>query len=141
MRNWVLLLASCCAEVLWVLGLKASDGFTRPVVSAVTVLGILVSFWLYAKTLQRFSVSTGYALYTGIGTVGTTVAGVILLGETLTWSRLGFLALLLIGIIGLKAAAEDENEDGRSGAASLPADAAGGADAASPGAASKGGRG
>lgn len=106
MRNWLLLLASCIVEVLWVVGLKASDGFTRPGPSVATACGIIVSFWLFAKTLQRFSVSTGYALFTGIGTVGTTVAGVIWLGESLTWSRFVFLALLLFGIVGLKATAE-----------------------------------
>ncbi|WP_231571108.1 DMT family transporter [Gordoniibacillus kamchatkensis] len=114
MSNWLLLMASCVLEVLWVIGLKASYGFTRGVPSILTVIGILASFWLFAKTLQRFSVSTGYALFTGIGTVGTTVAGVLWLGEPMSWSRLVFLALLLFGIIGLKATAE-RAEDADSG--------------------------
>lgn len=106
MSNWMLLMASCVLEVLWVLGLKASYGFTRSGPSVLTLIGILVSFWLFAKTLQRFSVSTGYALFTGIGTVGTTAAGVLWLGEAMSWTRLVFLALLLFGIIGLKTTAE-----------------------------------
>ncbi|MFC0211298.1 DMT family transporter [Paenibacillus chartarius] len=106
MNNWVLLLASCAAEILWVMGLKLSNGFTHPVYSILTGLCIALSFWLFAKTLKRFSISTGYALYTGIGTVGTTIAGALWLGEALTWSRVLFLALLLFGIIGLKMQSE-----------------------------------
>lgn len=110
LSNWLLLAASCVFEVLWVLGLKASDGFSRGGIALLTVIGILVSFWLFAKTLQRFSVSTGYALFTGIGTVGTTVAGVLWLNEAMSWSRFGFLSLLLFGIIGLKMSSEQAGE-------------------------------
>lgn len=99
---WSLLLAAGLLEIVWATALKQADGFTRlwPSVLAVTVSG--ASFVLLAVALQNLPVGTAYAVWVGIGALGVAVAGILALGEPATPARLGFLALIVIGVAGLK---------------------------------------
>ncbi|MCW5592990.1 MAG: quaternary ammonium compound efflux SMR transporter SugE [Betaproteobacteria bacterium] len=104
---WGVLLLAGLAEVWWAVGLKYTDGFTRPVPTALTVAGMVVSVWLLAVALRTIPLGTGYAVWTGIGAVGTAVAGMILFGESRDALRLACIALIVAGIAGLKLATPD----------------------------------
>jgi len=94
--------------VAWAIGLKYSDGFRRPVVTTFTVLAMLASFWGLAQALRALPVGTGYAVWTGIGAVGTSLLGIALLGEPRDPRRLACIALIVAGIVGLKLLAPAE---------------------------------
>ena len=102
---WVYLVIAGLFEITWAIGLKYADGFTRLVPSVVTVVGMIVSVVLLGLALRELPVGTGYAVWTGIGTVGAAVLGMILFNEPATAIRLGCIALIVVGIIGLKFAA------------------------------------
>lgn len=99
---WLLLLLAGVFEVVWAVGLKYTDGFTRPVASAVTIAGMIVSVWLLSVALKTIPLGTGYAIWTGVGAVGTAIAGMILFGESRAALRLACIALIVAGIVGLK---------------------------------------
>ena len=99
---WLYLAIAGVFEIVWAVGLKYSDGFTRPLASAITVAGMVVSFWCLALALKEIPIGTGYAVWVGIGAVGTAVLGIALFGESAAWPRLACIALILAGIIGLK---------------------------------------
>jgi quaternary ammonium compound-resistance protein SugE len=101
-RAWLWLLVAGLLEVGWAIGLKASDGFRRPGISALTVLGMIASFYGLAQALKELPVGTGYAVWTGIGAVGTAIAGIVLFGESRDVGRLVSMALIVAGIIGLR---------------------------------------
>jgi quaternary ammonium compound-resistance protein SugE len=101
-RAWLWLLVAGLLEVGWAIGLKASDGFRRPGISARTVLGMIASFYGLAQALKELPVGTGYAVWTGIGAVGTAIAGIVLFGESRDVGRLVSMALIVAGIIGLR---------------------------------------
>lgn len=101
-KAWLWLLVAGLLEVAWAIGLKASDGFRRPGVSALTVLGMIASFYGLAQALKVLPVGTGYAVWTGIGAVGTSIAGMILFGESRDVGRLVSIALIVAGIVGLR---------------------------------------
>lgn len=101
---WAVLLVAGLFEIGWAIGLKYTDGFSRPVPTILTVLSIIVSMGLLGVALKTLPVGTGYAVWTGIGTVGTATLGILLLGEPATAIRLGCIALIVIGILGLKLA-------------------------------------
>lgn len=101
-RAWVLLIMAGLFEVGWAVGLKYTDGFTRLVPSVLTVLGMIASFALLAQALRTIPVGTGYAVWTGVGAVGTAIFGIIVLGESREAVRLVSLLLIVAGIIGLK---------------------------------------
>jgi quaternary ammonium compound-resistance protein SugE len=103
-RAWLLLVLAGLCEVGWAIGLKYTAGFTRPLPSVLTVAGMIVSFWLLAQALRVLPVGTGYAVWTGIGAVGTAILGIVLLGEPRTTARLVSIALIVAGIVGLKLA-------------------------------------
>ena len=107
MKNWIILCMAGLFEVVWAIGLKYTDGFTRPVPTALTVAGMVVSVWLLAVALRTIPLGTGYAVWTGIGAVGTAVAGMILFGESRDALRLACIALIVAGIAGLKLATPD----------------------------------
>ena len=88
--------------VAWAIGLKLSDGFRRPGVSALTVAGMILSFILLSQGMRRLPAGTAYAVWTGIGSAGTALVGIWLLGESATAARLACLGLILAGIVGLK---------------------------------------
>lgn len=104
-RPWLLLLAAGLFEVVWAVSLKASRGFTRPGPSALTLGAMAVSIWLLAQALRSFPVGTAYAVWTGIGAAGTALAGIWLFGESRDVGRLVSLALIVIGIVGLRLSA------------------------------------
>jgi quaternary ammonium compound-resistance protein SugE len=99
---WVALLFAGLFEVGWAIGLKYTEGFTRLVPSLLTVLCMIVSIVLLGIALRTLPVGTGYAVWTGIGTVGTAFLGIALFGEPATALRLGCIALIVAGIGGLK---------------------------------------
>lgn len=102
--NWVLLVLAGLLEVVWALGLKQSAGFTRPAASAFTIAAMVASFYLLSLALRTLPLGTAYAVWVGIGAVGTVVAGAVLLGESLSALKLASVALIAAGIIGLKIA-------------------------------------
>ncbi|MFO0293646.1 MAG: DMT family transporter [Rhodospirillales bacterium] len=99
---WLYLAIAGVLEVVWALGLKMSAGFTRPLPSAVTLAGAAASFYFLALALRDLPVGTGYAVWVGIGAVGTAVFGIVLLGEALTPLRAGGIALIVAGVALLK---------------------------------------
>ncbi|TGB03966.1 DMT family transporter [Halobacillus salinus] len=99
---WIYLLIGALFEVGWAVGLKMSDGFTRPIISIVTVVLIIISFFFFTKALKEIDVGTGYAIFTGIGAAGTAVIGMTFLGDSASAGKVFFIGLLLVGIIGLK---------------------------------------
>ena len=89
-------------EVVWAIGLKYSDGFRKPVPSAITVTAMIASFYSLAQALKTLPIGTGYAVWTGIGAVGTALVGVLVFGESRDLGRVLSVALIIGGIIGLK---------------------------------------
>lgn len=89
-------------EVIWAIGLKYSDGFRKPAPTAITVTAMIASFYYLAQALKTLPVGTGYAVWTGIGAVGTAIVGVLVFGESRDLGRLLSVALIVCGIIGLK---------------------------------------
>ncbi|MFY2763273.1 quaternary ammonium compound efflux SMR transporter SugE [Arenimonas sp. MALMAid1274] len=99
---WLYLAIAGVMEIVWAVGLKYSEGFTKPWPSVVTVLGMAVSFYYLALALKQIPLGTGYAVWVGIGAVGTALLGIVLFGESAAWPRLACIALIVAGIVGLK---------------------------------------
>jgi len=102
---WVYLVFAGLFEIGWAIGLNYTDGFSRLVPSLLTVASMIVSLGLLGLALKTLPVGTAYAVWTGIGTVGTALLGVSLLGEPATVARLACIGSIVAGIIGLKLAA------------------------------------
>ncbi|MBY0296717.1 MAG: quaternary ammonium compound efflux SMR transporter SugE [Methylobacterium sp.] len=102
---WLYLFVAGLFEIGWAIGLKYTEGFTRLVPSLLTVASMVVSLWLLGLALKTLPVGTSYAVWTGIGTVGTAILGIVLLGEPATLLRLLCIGLIVAGIMGLKFAA------------------------------------
>jgi quaternary ammonium compound-resistance protein SugE len=100
---WLYLIIAGLFEVAWAIGLKYTNGFSRVWPSALTILAMIISFGFLAQALKTIPVGTGYAVWTGIGAVGTAILGIILFSESASWTRLGSISLILAGIIALKA--------------------------------------
>ena len=100
--TWIILILAGLFEIVWAVGLKYTHGFTRLMPSLVTVGGMLISFWLLAVAMKTRPRGTAYAVWVGIGTVGAFVAGIILFQESLSWLRIASVALIVLGLIGLK---------------------------------------
>ena len=100
----LLLSAAIAAEVIATVSLKASDGFSRPVPSAITVVGYLISFWLLALVLKELSVGTTYAIWSAVGTAAVAVIGIAAYGESASVLKIASLGLIVLGVIGLNAA-------------------------------------
>ena len=103
-RAWAYVLVAGLFEVVWAIGLKYSEGFSRPGPSAVTVIAMVASMWLLAQAIRVLPAGTGYTVWVGIGAVGTAMLGIILLGESRQPLRLASIALIIVGIVGLKLA-------------------------------------
>lgn len=99
---WFYLLVAGVLEVVWAVGLKYSEGFTRLVPSVITAVATLASFWLLAISLKHIPLGTGYAVWVGIGAVGTAFVGMWLFKEPATVARLVCIGLIVAGIAGLK---------------------------------------
>ena len=102
--SWWIVLCAGLFEVAWAVGLKYSAGFTRPWPSLATLLTLLVSLWLLSLALRHLPLGTAYAVWVGIGVLGSALLGVLLFGETLTPLRLFSLGLIIAGVVGLKMA-------------------------------------
>ena len=103
--SWLFLFLAGLFEIGWAIGLKYTDGFSRPLPTVLTVLSMVVSLALLGLALKTLPVGTAYAVWTGIGTVGTALLGIYMLGEPATAVRLACIALIVSGIVGLKLAA------------------------------------
>ena len=99
---WLYLLGAGLLEVVWATALKFSDGLTRFWPSAIGIASAVVSFLLLVLALKTLPVGTAYAVWAGIGVGGVALIGIMALGEPVGMARLGFLALILAGIVGLK---------------------------------------
>jgi quaternary ammonium compound-resistance protein SugE len=102
---WVYLFVAGLFEIGWAIGLKYTDGFTRLAPSLFTLVSMVVSVVLLGLALKALPVGTGYAVWTGIGTIGTAILGMILFEEPATAIRLLCIGLIVAGILGLKLAA------------------------------------
>ena len=100
--NWFMLVLAGLFETCWAIGLKASHGFTRPWPSAFTVVTMILSVGLLAAAMKALPVGTAYAVWTGIGAVGTVLMGIWLFNEPATLARVLCLLLIIGGILGLK---------------------------------------
>lgn len=99
--SWTLIVIAGLFEIAWAVGLAYSEGLTRPWPSAVTVVAFGISLVLLAKAVQSLPVGTAYAVWTGIGAVGTAALGIVLLDEPASLSRVAFIGVIVVGIVGL----------------------------------------
>ena len=106
---WLILFIAGLFEIAWAIGLKYSDGFTKLWPSIFTVVSILVSMGLLAYSVKFLPVGTAYAVWTGIGAVGTAILGIILFEESKEFVRIFFIFLIIVGIVGLKIFAGSSN--------------------------------
>ncbi|WP_437630845.1 quaternary ammonium compound efflux SMR transporter SugE [Sorangium sp. So ce854] len=102
--SWLVLLLAGLLEVCWAVGLKYTEGFTRPLPTALTVTAIIASLYLLEVASRTLPIGTAYAVWVGVGACGAAIAGMVLFGEPATPARLGFLGLLVVSILGLKLA-------------------------------------
>ena len=99
---WVLLFLAGLLEVAWAVGLKYTDGFTRPLPTAATLVAMIASVILLALAVRTLPLGTAYAVWTGIGTAGAVLLGIVLFQDPATLARLFFVGLIVAGIVGLK---------------------------------------
>jgi quaternary ammonium compound-resistance protein SugE len=99
---WILLVLAGLFEIVWAVGLKYTEGFTRLWPTVGTVAAMIVSFGLLANVLKTLPIGTAYAIWTGIGAVGTALVGIIVLGESASPARLACIGMIAAGIVGLK---------------------------------------
>ncbi|WP_437500608.1 quaternary ammonium compound efflux SMR transporter SugE [Sorangium sp. So ce1099] len=99
---WLTLLLAGLLEVCWAIGLKYTEGFTRPLPTVLTIAAIVASLYLLESASRTLPIGTAYAVWVGIGASGAAIAGIFLFGEPATPARLGFLGLLVVAILGLK---------------------------------------
>ena len=104
MQAWIMLAAAGLFEIVWAIGLKYADGFTKPIPSAITITAMVISMWLLAQAARDLPIGTAYAVWTGIGAVGAALLGIMLFQESANLVRLGCVALIVVGIVGLKLA-------------------------------------
>ncbi len=101
---WALLVLAGLLEIVWAIGLKYTEGFTRFWPSVGTIAAMVVSMALLGIAVRQLPVGTGYAVWVGVGAVGTAILGIVLLGESASVARLVSIGLIVAGIIGLKLA-------------------------------------
>ena len=99
---WAILFAAGLLEIGWAIGLKYTEGFTRPLASILTLAAMAGSILLLGLALKTLPIGTAYAVWTGIGAVGTAILGIALFGEPATLARLACIGLIVAGILGLK---------------------------------------
>jgi quaternary ammonium compound-resistance protein SugE len=99
---WAILVVAGLFETGWAIGLKFTEGFTKPVPSVLTIVAMVVSMGLLGLAVRSLSVGTAYAVWTGIGSTGTVLLGIYLFGEPATAARLACIGLIVAGIVGLK---------------------------------------
>ncbi|KIQ98142.1 quaternary ammonium compound efflux SMR transporter SugE [Lysobacter sp. A03] len=102
--NWILLLTAGLFEIAWAIGLKYSEGFTRLWPTVGTLVAMAISVWMLGIAMKNLPVGTAYAIWVGVGAVGTVILGVVLFDEPVNALRIGSVALIIAGMIGLKLA-------------------------------------
>jgi quaternary ammonium compound-resistance protein SugE len=99
---WLYLIVAALFETGWAIGLEYSDGFTKLVPSIATLVLMTISVLLLGKAVQSLPIGTAYAVWTGIGAAATALLGIILFDETSNAARLGFIGLIIVGVVGLE---------------------------------------
>lgn len=99
---WIYLVAAGLFEVVWALGLKYTEGWTRLWPSLGTLAAMVISFWCLSQALKAIPIGTGYAIWTGIGAVGVAAFGILVFGESASPARLACIAMIVGGVVGLK---------------------------------------
>lgn len=100
--SWLILLLAGLLETVWAVGLKYTHGFTRPLPTIGTLVAMTASVWLLSIAVKNLPLGTAYAMWTGIGAVGAVILGIILFQEPVTAARIGCVALILAGLLGLR---------------------------------------
>ena len=101
---WTLLIVAGLFEIAWAIGLKYTNGFTRPLPTAGTIAAMVISVWLLGIAMKTLPVGTAYSVWVGVGAAGTVILGIILFKEPANALRLASIALVIAGIVGLKVA-------------------------------------
>jgi quaternary ammonium compound-resistance protein SugE len=99
---WIYLFIAGLFEIGWAVGLKYTEGFTKLWPSVLTIATMILSFYFLSTAVKTIPIGTAYAIWTGIGAVGTAILGIILFGESKEFMRMLFILLIIIGIVGLK---------------------------------------
>jgi quaternary ammonium compound-resistance protein SugE len=101
---WLVLFVAGLFEVVWAIGLKYTEGFSRPLASSITLIAMGASVWLLSIAMKFLPVGTAYAVWVGIGAVGTVALGIWLFDEPTGWLRIASVSMIIAGIVGLKLA-------------------------------------
>lgn len=107
---WIYLLIAGLFECAWAIGLKYTEGFSKPIATTLTVIAMAISFWLLSIAMRTIPVGTAYAVWTGIGAVGVAIMGMILFNESKDILRILCLLLIVSGIVGLKLVSDNPVE-------------------------------
>ncbi|MDZ7624901.1 MAG: quaternary ammonium compound efflux SMR transporter SugE [Ignavibacteriaceae bacterium] len=99
---WIYLFIAGLFEIGWAVGLKYTDGFTKLWPSVITIIGMILSFYFLSTAVKTIPIGTAYAVWTGIGAVGTAILGIFLFNESKEIVRIFFIFLIVVGIVGLK---------------------------------------
>ncbi len=102
MSSWITLVVAGIFEVFWALGIKASNGLTKPFASVVTVIFMIASLYLLAVASRQIPINISYTIWVGIGAIGTFLGNIVFFGEKTSPSQLLFFTIIVVGIIGLK---------------------------------------
>jgi quaternary ammonium compound-resistance protein SugE len=102
--SWYLLILAGVFEIAWAIGLEYSEGFSKPGPTLATAIAIVASMVLLSQAVKELPIGTAYAVWTGIGAVGTASLGIVLFDEPASLVRVGFIGLIVVGIVGLHAA-------------------------------------
>jgi quaternary ammonium compound-resistance protein SugE len=100
--SWYVLVLAGVFEICWAIGLQYSEGLTKPVPTVGTVVALLISMVLLARAVEDLPIGTAYAVWTGIGAVGTAALGIVLFDEPAALARLLFIGVIVVGIVGLR---------------------------------------
>lgn len=103
---WLILILAGLLEVVWASALKCTDGFTKVLPTSITLVTMLLSFWFLSVAMRTLPLGIAYAIWTGIGIIGTVVFGIVWLGESTSFLKILFIGLILVGILGLKVISE-----------------------------------
>lgn len=109
--QWIYIFIAGLFEIVWVLGLRFSNGFTVLMPSIITIATLSISFYLFSKSLKFIPIGTAYAIFTGFGAAGTAVVGIFFFQESASMSKLFFIGLMLAGIVGLKLTTPAEEQE------------------------------
>lgn len=100
--SWLILFIAGLFEIVWAIGLKYTDGFTRLAPSVITLLAAAISFGLLGLAMKTLPVGTAYSIWVGVGAAGTVLMGILLFNEPVNAMRIGSVVLIVLGVLGLK---------------------------------------